>query len=140
MTFRIGWQREGKLERCLYMQKSGILTAAALYRGKVICSCNITAKGMAYNDINETIHIPKRVAQIRLDCCFRHFHMDQIGARDIVKIVQGEFEGAIGEILVIEKTQYGQFFKVKFPGGCICPFTELQLEKIKGKEVRKLFS
>jgi len=56
MLFRTGWCEENKFERYLYMQESGILTAAAMQNGKVICSCNVTTRGIKYDDVNETFH------------------------------------------------------------------------------------
>ena len=123
MLFRTGWFQENKFERCLYVQESGILTAAATQNGKVICNCNVTVRAIKYDDVNETVRIPKRISYLKLNWCFHYFLMDEIGERDIVSIESGKHKGLLGEVTHIERTQYGMLFFVKFPGGCVCIHT-----------------
>ena len=137
MLFKTGWFHEGKISRCLYMQESGILTAAALKNGKIICSCNTTMKGMKYDDIEEKVKIPKKLGYIKLHCCFHYFRTGDIEKNDLVEVRSGKFEGMFGEIIGVERTQYGPRYHVKFPGGCTCPFSTYDLKLIESGENRK---
>lgn len=144
MLFRIGKREIGNLTYHLLPYEFGdhkvILGLFVGKRGKVLCCCKTIIKNPDLDEQNETIQIPKSIAQVKLSGCYSPFLIRNITIGNTVEIVIGIHKGTIGEVVSIEKKRYGQIYYVQFPSKCVCPFTEMEIEKIEVRGQMKFFS
>lgn len=144
MLFKIGERRIGKLTYCLVphrLSENKVNLSYFVWNKKTIISnCNTIVNSSKLDNTNETIEIPKIIAKIKLSGCYSPFLIRNIEIRDTVKVIMGIHQGTIGEVVSIEMKSYGQIYYVQFPSKCVCPFTEMEIEKIEVRGQMKFFT